>query len=329
MKKLYLGVDIGGTKNAVIVADGELNILDKVKFQSGRDIEPGILLEELLTACEEMLKKYKEYQFPAIGISCGGPLDGNKGVIYSPPNLPLWDAIPIKQIFEDRLGIPTQLQNDADACALAEWKFGNGQGTENFIFLTFGTGLGAGLILNGKLYSGTNGMAGEAGHIRLEKDGPIGYHKAGSFEGYCSGGGIRNLAQMVIRKKWEEGVCIPFCKTEEQLNEITAKDVFQQANAGDTTALEIVDICAVHLGQGLSVLIDILNPQRIVLGGIYTRGENLLRPKTMEIIKKEALSNSVKVCSILSAGLGERIGDVSSLTIAIMHEAGLLNQSKS
>ncbi len=321
MEKRYLGVDIGGTKNAVIVADADLNILDKVKFRSGRDIAPAVILEELLSACESMIQKHSGCQFPAIGISCGGPLDGKEGVIYSPPNLPLWDSIPIKQIFENRLGIPTQLQNDADACALAEWKFGNGAGCENFIFLTFGTGLGAGLILNGKLYSGTNGMAGEAGHIRLEEDGPVGYHKAGSFEGFCSGGGIRNLAQIVIRRKWEQGIAVPFCKNQEQLEAIDAKQIFEQANAGDEVALEIVDICATHLGKGLSVLIDILNPQRIVLGGIFTRGEKLLRPKMMEIIEKEALSDSRRVCSILPAGLGERIGDMSSLTIAVMYDA--------
>ena len=319
MKKIYLGVDIGGTKNAVIAADENLNILDKVKFPSGRDIAPEILLEQLLNACGEFRRKYQDFEIPAVGISCGGPLDGKEGVIYSPPNLPLWDAVPIREIFEKRLGIPTQLQNDADACALAEWKFGNGRGAENFIFLTFGTGLGAGLILNGKLYSGTNGMAGEVGHIRLEKDGPVGYHKAGSFEGFCSGGGIRNLAQILIRRKWAEGQKTAFCESEAQLEAITAKDVFESAAAGDPDALEIVDVCAVHLGQGLSVLIDILNPQKIVLGGIYTRGENLLRPRAMEIIKKEALAHSASVCSILPAGLGERIGDVSSLTIAMLY----------
>ena len=320
MKKLYLGVDIGGTKNAVIVSDKDLNILDKVKFKSGRDIDPYVLIEELLNACDDMMKKYSDYEITSVGISCGGPLDAKKGVIYSPPNLPLWDAVPITKIFTDRLHIKAQLQNDADACALAEWKFGNGKGCENFIFLTFGTGLGAGLILNGQLYSGTNGMAGEAGHIRLEDDGPEGYNKKGSFEGFCSGGGIRNLAQIVIRNKWAKGEKVSFCPDEEALKEIDAKKVFEEAANDEPTALEVVNICAEHLGKGLSILIDILNPERIVLGGVYMRGEKLLRDKAIEVIEREALYNSQKVCTILPAGLGERIGDISSLTIAIMND---------
>ena len=109
-------------------------------------------------------------------------------MIYSPPNLPGWDSVPISKIFSDEFGVDVAIQNDANACALAEWLMGSGKGTSNMIFLTFGTGMGAGLILNGRLYSGTNDLGGEVGHIRLEKTGPIGFGKAGSFEGFCSGG---------------------------------------------------------------------------------------------------------------------------------------------
>ena len=126
----------------------------------------------------------------AIGISCGGPLNSKKGVILSPPNLPGWDNIEIVNIIKDRLDVPAKLQNDANACALAEWKYGAGRGSNNMIFLTFGTGFGAGLILDGRLYNGVNCMSGEIGHVRLTEYGPVGYGKAGSCEGYCSGGGI-------------------------------------------------------------------------------------------------------------------------------------------
>ena len=134
----------------------------------------------------------------AIGITCGGPLDSKKGLIMSPPNLPKWDKIPITKIIEDNFNVPVFLQNDANACALAEWRFGAGKGTNNMIFLTFGTGLGAGLILDGRLYAGTNNLAGEIGHIRLAKDGPLGYDKKGSFEGFCSGAGIARLAKKIL-----------------------------------------------------------------------------------------------------------------------------------
>ena len=123
-----------------------------------------------------------------------------------PPNLPDWDNVPLVEMTEKRLGIKTILQNDANACAVAEWKFGAGRGTRNMVFLTFGTGMGAGLILDGRLYSGTNDMAGEVGHIRLAPKGPLGYGKKGSFEGFCSGGGIADLAKQTVLNKLSQGL---------------------------------------------------------------------------------------------------------------------------
>ena len=117
----------------------------------------------------------RSQQTAAVGISCGGPLDSKKGLILSPPNLPGWDNVPVTKLLSEALQVPAFLQNDADACAIAEWRFGAGQGCENMVFLTFGTGLGAGLILNGKLYQGASGMAGEVGHLRLFDNGHIGY----------------------------------------------------------------------------------------------------------------------------------------------------------
>ena len=155
------------------------------------------------TILKHCWKKYKHYNLKRIGISCGGPLDSKKGIIFSPPNLPGWDNVPITRILSDEFGVETALQNDANACALAEWLMGAERGHSNMIFLTFGTGMGAGLILNGRLYSGTNDLGGEVGHIRLAKTGPVGFGKAGSFEGFCSGGGIAQLAKSIVFGKAE------------------------------------------------------------------------------------------------------------------------------
>lgn len=144
-------------------------------------------------------------KFVPSGISCGGPLDSKTGVILSPPNLPGWDHIEITRHFTETLGVPARLINDANASALAEWKYGAGVGTQNMIFLTFGTGLGAGLVLNGALFEGTNGMAGEIGHMRLAAFGPSGYGKCGSFEGFCSGAGIAELARGFARETLQRG----------------------------------------------------------------------------------------------------------------------------
>ena len=251
----------------------------------------------------------------AIGISCGGPLDSKKGVILSPPNLPGWDSIEIVKIFQDRFGIPTAIQNDANACALAEWKFGAGIGTQNMVFLTFGTGLGAGLILNGSLYAGTNDNAGEVGHIRLNEYGPVGYGKSGSFEGFCSGGGIRQLAINKAKERLQMGQEVDWCP-DGDVEQINARVVAEAAYKGDKLALDIYRESALQLGRGLAFLLDILNPEKIVIGSIYTRCEDLMAPYVSEVLQREALPLANAVCQVVPAVLGESIGDYAALSVA-------------
>ena len=160
-----IGIDIGGTKCAVVLGNEQGEVLKKEKFPTADCASTCARIMEAVAAMGEC---------DAIGISCGGPLDSQNGIILSPPNLPGWDEVAIVSELKQRFGVPTFLKNDADACALAEWRFGAGQGTQNMLFLTFGTGLGAGLILNGRLYRGACDMAGEVGHIRLAEQGPVG-----------------------------------------------------------------------------------------------------------------------------------------------------------
>lgn len=307
--KQYIGVDIGGTKIAIVKGDELGNVTNKIRFDNNGCVSD--CLARIVEAVKEMGPA------DAIGISCGGPLDAQKGLILSPPNLPGWDEIAIVQMLEDATGIPTFLQNDADACALAEWKFGAGRGTRNMIFLTFGTGLGAGLILNGALYSGTSGMAGEVGHMALEKDGPVGYGKAGSFEGFCSGGGLRQLGVAQARQMLDAGLTPSFCPDESALSAVTAQKVAQYANEGHEDALSVYRLCGEMLGRGLSVLVDILNPERIVIGSIYARAGNLLDEAMYQTLSEQALPQSLKACTIVPAALGESIGDVAALSVAV------------
>jgi len=253
----------------------------------------------------------------SIGISCGGPLDSKKGIIYSPPNLPGWDNVPVKDIFTKKYGVPVGIQNDANACALAEWLMGAGKGTQNMIFLTFGTGMGGGLILNGKLYTGTNDLGGEAGHIRLAEDGPVGFGKAGSFEGFCSGGGIARLAKNIVTDKLQKGIEVPFCPDLSKAGGLTAKKVAEAAKKGDPTANEIIKISSEYLGRGLAILIDIINPECIVIGSIYSRNESLFKPHMERILRLEAIPSALDVCRIKPAMLGESIGDYAALCVAL------------
>ncbi len=317
-----LGFDIGGTKCAVILGKGSISesidglIIDKIAFPTNVERGYEAILEEMLSTADEILKrnniKNPSTELCGIGISCGGPLNSKLGTINCPPNLPDWDNVPICDIFEEHFGIRPNLQNDANACAVAEWKFGAGKGAENMVFLTFGTGMGAGLILNGKLYSGTNDMAGEVGHIRLADNGPLGYGKLGSFEGFCSGGGIKRLGESVINEAINNGE-----KTALENEEISAKTIAIHAKNGDTVAKRVYNICAEKLGLGLSIIIDILNPEVIVIGSIYARSGELFNEIITEIIEKEALKESASVCKIRPALLGDSIGDFAALGLAM------------
>ena len=310
---MKIGIDIGGTKCAVVLGD-DTHIEKKIKFAT--------------TTCEETIEKISNAvaeigEGDAIGISCGGPLDSTSGVIMSPPNLVGWDDVHITDILSDRFGIPAYLCNDANACALAEWKYGAGRGAKNMVFLTFGTGFGAGIILDGRLYNGTNGMAGEIGHIRLSDYGPVGYGKQGAIEGFCSGGGIAQIGKTLALEKLQTGLTLPYCKSVSELDSINAKILADYAELGDEVGLRAYEICGEMLGRSAAILVDLLNPEAIVIGSIFTRSEALIRPHMERILKKEALSSAYGVCRILPAELGESIGDYAALAVAF--EGGALN----
>lgn len=330
--KYVAGCDIGGTKMAVSLAgveDGKLSLIQKARAPTPQGgYRAG--LEQLCTLFGEVLYAagLKAGAVAGVGISCGGPLDSRRGLILSPPNLPGWDEAPIVEDIQKRLDVPAALQNDADACALAEWRFGAGRGTQNMVFLTCGTGFGAGFILNGALYPGSTDMAGEIGHCRSNCSGgnkyaPVGYGKAGAFEGYCSGGGIAELGRAMALERLQRGEAVSFCPTREDLDHLDAKTIADAARGGDLIAREVYRFSGHNLGAAAALLIDLLNPQAIIIGSIYVRSEDLLRPAMEEVLGTEALEWSRAACRILPAQLGERLGDVAALSIALSHVGGL------
>lgn len=297
---MLVGLDIGGTKCAVCVGkvdDGGIGIVSREEFPTA-----GLPWQDVLGKFAAMIEAAASRLgvdgFSAIGISCGGPLDSTRGVILSPPNLPGWDEVFVVDWFRKRFGIPVALQNDANACAVAEHRYGAGRGTRNMVFLTFGTGFGAGLIIDGKLYEGANGNAGEIGHVRLAPNGPWGYGKDGSAEGFCSGGGISRLAKM------RKGL------------DLTTKELFARVREGDPDCTAVFEESAEKLGLALSLLIDVLNPEVIALGGVFMRNADLFMPVVERTLERESLPFARAVCRIVPAQLGERIGDCAAIAIA-------------
>src|SRR5271163_5337910 len=315
MEKVYLGVDVGGTKTAVILSARPPEALARIEFATLPDQGPERALQLIVESARSLLAQHG-VGVRAVGVSCGSPLDRVKGIIQAPPNLSTWVDVPIRSLLEEAFDAPCQVENDANAGAVAEHRFGAGMGTDHMVFLTLGTGLGAGIIANGILYLGAGGDAGEIGHVRLSPTGPVGYHKAGSIEGWASGGGIAQLAMRMLAQAEKRGRS-SILHAQMANGGLTARDVGQAAQAGDAVALSILRTSGMRLGQALAMLIDVLNPQRIVLGGLAWRmGENLLAPMR-RTIAREALPQTLRACEIVPAALGEKIGDVSALCVAM------------
>lgn len=313
MKKL-LGIDIGGTKCAVLAGEAgkeQMKIIEKEVFETKHYPGPDCALEKIEALIDKIAGNHLQ-DYSGIGISCGGPLDTRKGCILSPPNLPGWDQVEITAYLNNRFGLPVYLQNDANAGALAEWKYGAGQGLSDMVFLTCGTGLGAGLILNGQLYAGCKDLAGEVGHVRLSEFGPVGFGKCGAFEGFGSGSGIAHLAELKVMELIQRGEKHPLMKLG-----ITAKNVFRLAKEGDELCREVCDTAGEYLGRGIAILIDILNPQAVIGGSIFARNYDLLMPAVTRAVKRECLPASAENCKILPAKLAESIGDMAALTTAL------------
>ena len=321
MKNLFIGLDIGGTKCAVLLGkvDCGIHILDKIRFESRTERGFESVFAQLCESIDEILAKNGKTvnDLRGIGVSCGGPLDSRSGVVLCPPNLPGWVNIPLVQLLTDRFGVPAFIQNDANACALVEWKLGAGRGCENMIFLTMGTGMGGGVIAEGKLLCGHTDMGGEIGHLRLTEDGPVGFGKAGSFEGYTSGGGIARQAQELTQKLVDAGKAPAWVRDGHGMDEVDAKLMAEYARKGDADALAFFGHIGRMLGRGLSLLVDSFNPECIVIGSVFLRCEDLLREPMEAELQREAIEFSLKGLRVVPPQTGEALGDLASIMVAL------------
>jgi glucokinase len=317
---ILAGVDIGGTKTAVVLSSHPPAILERIVFPTVPDQGPERAITFIIRSLRKLLdsQQFKMTDLQSIGISCGSPLDPIAGVIQEPPNLPTWKDVPIKSIVESAFGVECHLENDANAGALAEHTFGAGSGARDMVFLTMGTGLGAGFILNGQLYRGASYLAGEIGHVRITRSGPKGHNKAGSAEGWASGIGMATVTEKILQAgsaRWKSSSLR--ARDHDRNGSLTARDVWMAAQAGDDLAQHVVRITGEKLGQVIAIILDLLNPERIIVGGLAIRmGEALLGP-AREVAHREALQGAFGACQILPAALGEAIGDVAALCVAL------------
>jgi glucokinase len=305
-KNLILGLDIGGTKSAVIVGTQQGEILARNSFPTQVDQGHAASFGRLVSEAEAILAEWGD-RVAAASVSVGGPLDLNRGYLINPPHLPGWHNFALQEALEERLKLPVYVEHDGNAGALAEWLFGSGQGKQSLVFLTAGTGFGAGLILGGKLWRGASSSAGEIGHVRASESGPLIFGKPGAFESFCGGTGISRLAREM------------YPSLAERLGpDYTMRELADAAQRGDAEALAVIETSGRWLGRSFALLADLLNPEMIVVGSLGLRlGEMWLGPARAEMAR-EALPEAVQICEITVPGLGEKLQDVAALCAAIV-----------
>ncbi|MCP9494900.1 MAG: ROK family protein [Pyrinomonadaceae bacterium MAG19_C2-C3] len=312
MQKAIAGIDIGGTKIAVALADSEGRMLSHLRFPTQVELGAHRILDNTITAIERMIQE-SGAKLIAIGVGCGGPMNRQRGVILSPTNLPGWDEFPIVEMLNRRFDVPVSLDNDANAAALGEYECGAGRAFDNLVYITISTGIGGGVILGGEIVHGVGDGTGEIGHITVQPDGvPCACGSRGCLEALCSGTNIARRA----KERLSNGEQSSMRTMVTDLSDVTAHTVTDAARDGDALAREIWDDTIRFLAIGINNIIVTLAPEAIILGGgVSTAGEQLLAPLRRQLearVKIMPLEN----IRIVQAALGGESGIYGALILA-------------
>jgi glucokinase len=263
LRDLILALDYGGTKHtAAILAIGECDWLAHERVYSPPSADARYDQVTVIKLAHDLLAR-TQGQLVAIGVSFGGPVDSAKGVVRLSHHVPGWENTPLRDQLQAEFGVPTAVDNDANVAALGEWRFGAGQGCTSLLYVTVSTGIGGGWVLNGKIHSGADGMAGEIGHIVV---------RPGGAECVCGKRGCLEIEACgtAIARKMRECLVVEG-RPAHAVEPITGESVSRAAQQGDPLAQKVMDDAACLLGTGLGGAINLMNPQRIVLGGGVTK----------------------------------------------------------
>lgn len=309
-------LDLGGTQFRVAVGTRsgvmEWRSSRATRAERGRDM----LLQDIYDTVDEALVGVSDRKsLKGIAIGAPGPLDPWTGVLHTPPNLPGWDTVPIKQLFEDRYGLPTVVGNDANLAAVGEHSYGAGRGIANLIYVTVSTGIGGGIIADNRLQLGHRGFAGEIGHMTIDLNGPVcACGNVGCLESLASGTAIARMAKEQVAA----GIATALNRVNPE--QITARMVTEAALDGDQVSNRILQETGIALGVGMVNLAHMFNPRRIIIGGGVSNAGQLLWEPMLQIIRERALSPSLKDLEVVPATLGDDaglLGGVAMVTLGL------------
>jgi glucokinase len=310
--RYFLGIDVGGTKLAAGVVDREGRLLSAERQPTQAALGPGVVLERLLAVCHAAIANsgVRPSHIVAAGIGCPGLIDSAQGLVDLPGNLPGWDRVPLAASLREALQMPAFLENDANAAALGEHRFGAGRGAADMLYLTLSTGIGGGIIIDNQLYRGSTGGGGEIGHMSLRYDGrPCVCGSIGCFEAYASGTALATRAREVLPTNPDSALATA--------KELTAQTVVEAVRAGDALAKRVWDETMIALAAGLASLIHIFNPSRIVLGGGLTHAGELLFEPVRRHLRTRAIGPLAAACAIVPAQLGDNAGVLGAAAVGM------------
>ncbi len=311
MVKNRIGIDVGGTnvKIALVDSNGKIGYSDTIPTRAEMGYE--YTVNNMKQAIRDLLTETKlsPKDIEGIGFGLPGQVDFKSGIVRLITNIPGWVEIPLAKMIEDEFHIPTRIDNDVRCAALGELNFGAGKGCENLICITVGTGIGSGLIVNGKLVRGASNAAGEIGHIKLQMhDGPIcGCGDTGCLEAFASGPSIVAMAEEYIMggksTKYREMA---------NGNDITPFIVAEAAKAGDAVAQRIYTKMGEYIGIGLASVVNLLNPEKIIIGGGVAGAGDILMNPLKETLKKRAMKIAGDTVEVVPAQLGNTAGVIGA-----------------
>jgi glucokinase len=314
---LILGVDLGGTKILTAVTNPRGKILSRdhsiTPAPKGHKAVIHSILESAHCALGQADVAISD--IIAVGVGAPGLINPDTGILFTSPNLPGWRDIPLRDTIQEKLGKKTFLINDANAAALGEFYFGAARGTRNFIYITISTGIGGGIVIDGRLYSGAIGAAGEVGHMTIDDDGPIcNCGNRGCWETLASGTALAREA----RHRIEEGMRTSILEyADGDLGKVTALVIQYAAERGDSLAKELIRRTGYYLGVGLANLINIFNPELIVIGGGLSNIGSMLLDPAFKVAGERAYEQAFQAVCFACAGLGRNSGVLGAAAFAL------------
>lgn len=314
-----VGVDLGATKilSLAVAAGGRVVGRDRRPTEASQG--PDAVIQRIVASVRQAIAEadLREAELRGVGISAPGPCDVRRGMVTHPPNLPGWRNVPLARIMREALNAPTLLENDANAAAYGEHRLGAGQPYRHMIFITISTGIGGGFIIDGAVYPGASGAAGEVGHMTLEENGPpCGCGRQGCLEALASGSAIAREAGTLLT----QGRCPLLARLLSEGRPLDAESVHLAAQQGDEDARALIERAGRYLGLGLANLINIFNPQGIVLGGGLCRIGAMLLDPARAVVRERSFSQSFADVSIVQGELGDQAGALGVAALATERE---------